>query len=398
METTRWVWSEWETVPLPSTDLTDALGEAVYRQYSRQVQVTFPSQQTNGAWEFRPQGWVGVLPLGPHQILCIQPKAPIQNVFRMWSRVHHSKDLRFLEGLVTTSSDESFTGPLVQLLVDLVQKRLQQGLYRSYLERHCRRTILAGRLDIPKLIAMPWRADLPCKINEQTSDLPDNQILAWTFHQLSRTSLGQIELQRLVRKVHRDLSGATSLLPFGPSDCQGRSYHRLNEDYELLHTLCGFFLGGTSPEHRLGEHLMQAFLVDMAALFEGFVAAWLENHPPPGHYLRKKVALPFGGYVADMVLFDRASDQPVMVLDAKYKCVAAPSSEDVHQVRSYAQAFNCTDAVLIYPMAPKQTLDQHHTIRTRSAVFRLDQSLDAAGKSLVESLLPVLEPCTGQTA
>ena len=124
----------------------------------------------------------------------------------------------------------------------------------------------------------------------------------------------------------------------------------------------------------------------------------LSDLPPPGHYLRKKVALPFGGYVADMVLFDRAADQPVMVLDAKYKCEVAPSSEDVHQVRSYAQAFNCKDAVLIYPMAPKQVLEQHHTIRTRSAVFRLDQSLDSAGKSLVDSLLPMLVPCSGQTA
>jgi 5-methylcytosine-specific restriction enzyme subunit McrC len=376
----------------------DALGDALYRLYPQQVQVTFPSIRTSGAWEFTPQGWVGLLPLGHQQTVSLQPKAPISNIFRMWCQVHGSKDLRFLEGLVTSGSDAELTSPLVRLLVELVQRRLHQGLYRTYLEHHQRRYLLAGRLDIPKLVATPWRADLPCKTSEQTADVPENQILAWTFHLLGRSSLGSSALTQEVRKLQRGLAGFTSLLPFGPEDCWGRTYHRLNEDYELLHSLCGFFLAFISPDHRIGDSPMRAFRVDMAKLFEGFVAAWLERHLPGDLYLRKKEPLPFGGYEADMVIFDRATERPLVVLDAKYKCVDTPASGDVHQVRSYAEAFGCRDSVLIYPVEPQCPIDYKNRIHTRSAVYRLDKSLDKAGEALLEDIFPERAQVGGLTA
>ena len=62
-------------------------------------------------------------------------------------------------------------------------------------------------------------------------------------------------------------------------------YHRLNRDYEVLHALCRFFLENSGPAHSSGGHTFFPFLVDMAQLFERFVAGWLQKHLPPDKLL-----------------------------------------------------------------------------------------------------------------
>jgi len=60
----------------------------------------------------------------------------------------------------------------------------------------------------------------------------------------------------------------------------GRRYIRQNADYATLHALCRFFLEQAGPTHELGRHRMLPFVVEMAALFERFVVAWLRVHLP----------------------------------------------------------------------------------------------------------------------
>lgn len=379
-------WEEWEAVSLTPSPEADELGWVLHQVYSRQVHVAFPSPKTNGAWEFTPQGWIGVFSISPQQTISIRPKVPINNVFRMWSLTQGRDQNIFLDQVVHLDADEELEAPLVRLLVERVKERLHRGLYRTYTEHHQRRPFVSGRIDIPRMVSTPWRVDVPCRTHEQTVDVTENQILAWTFHMLSRSLQYSPGLEQEVRKIYRQLSGCTSLQPFTPVDCRDRAYHRLNEDYELLHALCGFLLEFISPDHHIGDRPMCAFRIDMASLFERFVGSWLEKHLPDDLVLKRKVPLPFGGYEADMVLFDRERDRPLAVIDAKYKRVDTPAAADVHQVRSYAEAFGCEDSILVYPIAPKHPIDFQNRIRTRSAVFRLDRALDEAGSRLLDSL------------
>jgi 5-methylcytosine-specific restriction enzyme subunit McrC len=69
-----------------------------------------------------------------------------------------------------------------------------------------------------------------------------------------------------------DLQGAVQTYPVGPESCVGRTYNRLNADYEPMHALCRFFLENSGPTHERGDRSMFPFLVDMSRLYELFVA------------------------------------------------------------------------------------------------------------------------------
>ena len=84
-----------------------------------------------------------------------------------------------------------------------------------------------------------------------------------------------------VQQAYRALQGSITVQPFKAEATLRHTYHRLNDDYEGLHALCRFFLDHSGPSHHAGEQTMMAFAVDMARLYERFVAAWLRAHLDP---------------------------------------------------------------------------------------------------------------------
>jgi len=86
-------------------------------------------------------------------------------------------------------------------------------------------------------------------------------------------------------------------------------------DYETSHALCRFFLEHTGPALGAGSHQVLPFLVNMARLFERFVAEWLRAHLPEGLELQDQEDVPTGelwglSFTIDMVLVrsrDRAT-------------------------------------------------------------------------------------------
>jgi 5-methylcytosine-specific restriction enzyme subunit McrC len=160
-----------------------------------------------------------------------------------------------------------------------------------------------------------------------------------------------------------------------------------------MHALARFFLEQAGPTHEVGGRQMVPFLVDMARLFELFVAEWLREHLPANlilhtqHtlYLDDARRLPFR---IDLLVKDASTGAPQIVLDTKYKAAEYPSSEDVQQIVAYAQAKGCKDAVLVYPSAAAQPLrGSASDIRVRSLAFALDRDLETAGNRFLEDLL-----------
>lgn len=159
-----------------------------------------------------------------------------------------------------------------------------------------------------------------------------------------------------------------------------------------MHALCYFFLDRLGPAHQAGQRQMLPFLVDMAQLFESFVAEWLRAHCPP--HLKLRVQAPVNNpdvkAVVDVVLVDADTGQVRYVLDTKYKVPAGkPSEKDIYQVVAYAQDRHCSEAVLVYPATLPQPLDTHWggSVRVRSLTFALDGELEAAGLTFFKELL-----------
>ena len=196
-----------------------------------------------------------------------------------------------------------------------------------------------------------------------------------------------------VRRAYRALRGLVSVQPCSPQDCVGRLYNRLNDDYHPLHALCRFFLEHSGPSHEVGDRTVLPFLVNMARLYELFVAEWLKAHLPSNVSLsiQEKVDVGEGDVLSfniDLVLYDAETGKARCVLDTKYKAKEKPEPDDVAQVVAYAEMKRCSEAILVYPTPLPRPLDEWvGNIRVQSIPFSLKGDLEAAGQSFLRRLL-----------
>jgi 5-methylcytosine-specific restriction enzyme subunit McrC len=379
---------EYERFALPQNALEEPLAELLWQRYGNQVDVEPPTFRNGFQWELVSKGWVGHIPLTPDLHLALEPKLPIANLFRMLEYAYRLLDLP--RGIVSTDSLQELFENVAIILARRVLERARKGLYRAYVPYEERMDYVRGRMDVRRMAQTPWDASVACRYQQHTADIEDNHIIAWTLYSIVRSNLCSEERQSVVRQAFRQLQHLTSVQRASASGCLGRNYHRLNDDYRLLHGLCHFFLDNSGPTHQYGKHTMMPFMVNMARLFEEFVARWLAAHLPWNWRLETQYRVPLDQAGAmhfdiDLVLWDVQSDRPICVLDTKYK--TAETSPDISQIISYAEAVGCRHAILIYPMPLKEPLEgRAGDIRFRSMTFDLNTDLDGAGKALVDEL------------
>lgn len=383
---------EYEQTAVSPQQLPFELGEWLWQQYDPQLLVEFPSPKTGQQWRLMSQGWVGIIPVSPELTLLLQPKVPLRNLFGMWRVAYHLPSFRLLDGLVQVASLADFYQQLARLLAEQVLRRARQGLYRAYVVQEGERPFIRGQLLTRQLAQPSPNPVLPCRYEEQTADLPHNQLLAYTLQRVVRSGLCAGEVETAVRRAAHTLLPLVTPRPFTPNDCTRLPYSRLNQDYQRLHALCRFLLAHTGPAHRLGSWQMHPFLVNMARLFELFVAEWLRAHLPSGWRTTSQERVSLGQREAvrfdiDLVLYD-AAGEVYAVLDTKYKAPDKASNPDFNQVVTYAKAKGCHRAALVYPTPLPTPLDVHlGDLHVRSLTFALDGDLEAAGQRFLIDLL-----------
>lgn len=384
---------EFKRVLLPKAELSSELGEQIWRRFSKQVLVEFPSPKTGDQWQLTNQGWAGYLPVTAGFGLSLAPKLPIGNVFRMLEYAYDLRGLKFFDGLVDLASLQDVFGRLAELLAHRTLDRVRHGLHRAYEPRTGDLAFVKGRIDVPKAIRTPWRVTLPCTYTEHTADVSDNRLVGWTLERIARSGICTDKQLHTVRQAHRALQGVVRIQSFSARDCVRRTYTRLNDDYATLHALCRFFLEHTGPSHSVGDRRMLPFAVDLDSLFEQFVAAWLKIHLPQQFKLlvQETVAVAPEGDVSfriDASIVDNATGITLCVMDTKYKSAHHVRSDDVAQVVAYAEIKGAPDAILIYPDEPTTPLfSSVGSIRVRTIPFSLAGDLDASGQFVLASLL-----------
>ncbi|MGC1396715.1 MAG: hypothetical protein WA828_20840, partial [Coleofasciculaceae cyanobacterium] len=325
--------------------------------------------------------------------LILLPKVELTNLFGMLEYAYQLKSFRFLEGLINCKSIEDFYSQLAHLLALRILERGRKGFHRAYIPQTAQLAYIRGRINIQQTIQKPWNIKLNCNYQEQTGDIKENQILAWTLFIIGRSGLCSERVSPIVRQAYHVLQGLVTLQPSSSADCVGR-YNRLNEDYRPLHALCRFFLDSSGASHEKGDRAMIPFKIDKAKLYELFVAQWLQENPPLGFFVNKQHQVEIGQnrhFRIDLLLCHADTGVVRAVLDTKYKAPDRAADPDIHQMISYAKATKCTDAFLIYPTPLKQPLDlKIDDIRIRSLTFFLDDNLEQAGQNLIEDLLMLL--------
>jgi 5-methylcytosine-specific restriction enzyme subunit McrC len=380
-------------VAVPPGVLSAELAATIRDRYADQVRIDPPWPGGDGLWRLTCLGWVGFIPLRGDFLLALRPKVPLRNLFGMLEYAYRT-DLKKLDeekSLIECADLREFFTRLAHILARRVLDRGRKGLHRAYVSRCERLPVVCGRPDVERNLRRPWDVQLECHFEEHTADVEDNQLLAWTLRRIAQTGLCTGQGGLAVRHAWRGLQGSVTLRPFDSVDCLGRIYDRVNCDYAVLHALCRFFLENSGPAHSVGGHTFFPFLVDMAQLFEGFVAEWLGRSLPPEYELRPKWSVPLNDrerlrFIIDLVLCDRRTGRALCVLDTKYKTDQQAAAADLAQVMAYADTQDCDKAVLVYPAgATKSLTSVGHDVRR--GTFDLSGDLERAGQAFLGDLL-----------
>jgi 5-methylcytosine-specific restriction enzyme subunit McrC len=381
--------TEYQLATFDRDSISESVGEKIHHNYAKEIEIEFPNPKTNNKWKLTSKGIVGKIPITPEFHIFIQPKVPIANLFGMLEYAYKLK-IKFPIGQIQCQSLEQAYERLANILAQKILERCRKGLYRDYLSKTERLAYIRGRVDLRSALQKPWDVKLKCHYNEQTGDIEDNQILAWTLFIIGRSGLCGELVSSTVRKAFHTLQGVVTIKSFTAQACIDRNYHRLNQDYQLLHALCRFFLENTGPSHETGDREMLPFLINMANLYEQFVAEWLNANTPKGFFVKQQHRVTHDQNYSDridLLLCDIATKKVHYVLDTKYKAPDKVDNNDIHQIVAYANALNCQNAILIYPQNLQQPLNiKHGDIQVRSLTFSLNSDLNQAGKTCLTSL------------
>ena len=381
----------------PKAMISEELGELLYRRYGAEVDVEFPTPKTDHCWRLKPKNWVGLLPLNEDVTLSLKPKIPLRNLFALWEYAYRLKSFHIPEGITSSGSIPEFYNQLAKILAQKVNLRGKKGFYRSYIQRHRKLPYITGKMNLTHMMEKPWEVDRECEYEEITSDNIHNQILLVTLYGILRSGhLNEENIQK-VKLAYKTLESSVSLNDITARDCVVQAYNSLNQDYQLLHGLCRFFLETRGPNYESGTYTTIPFLVNMANLFELFVAEWLQVHLPSRYTLQAQVSFTIGeenpmAFHIDLVIYDGMTGDVKAVLDTKYKSATSMQQSDFNQILSYAVSKGTGKGILIYPQKLSREIKyQVQNYEIRGIGFDIQGDIEEGGREFLKTLLRFME-------
>ena len=382
---------EEETRLVPAEALSAAQAVELHRNYGKQFEVSLPGPILGPHYRLRSRGYVGWFPLGGDLQIHVRPKVPVRNLFGMLEWAYQFRKLSLWDESVRTETVGQLGEFLAAVLARKVIDRVHRGLWRDFEEREEIQSCVRGRI-LTTPVQRMGSPSLRCRFYEQTADLVDNRILAWTLFALRGYPFQREQVRRLIHRAFFLVAGAASLVPIEPEVCVGRNYHRLNQDYQLMHGLCRLFLEQSGPAVFQGERYSMGFAVHMPTLFERFVAEWLKGHIPADWELdvQRRVSLEGSErltFQIDLALREKGSGKHLAVLDTKYKREGEPEEGDIQQVVAYAVRMGAGKAILVYPHTGIRTrFLRVGSVEVEMRAFDLGSDIDLAGRMLVGEL------------
>lgn len=391
---------EYQPVALP-------IGDADARWLAALEPRRFEVWPENGSerWVVSPGSTVGIVELPSGALLRCQPKAPVRNVFYMLATAYGFRSPFLDQAIAFEQIDELFDF-LVEHLANLIDTRLERGLYRAYVEREENLAAVRGRImiaeDLRRNAVLRHRTF--CQFTEFTWDIPENRVIRQTVFAMSRL-VRRAGLQQRLAALDRAL-GEIDARPLPSSVFDTFHYHRLNDDYRPIHRLCRVLLEGASVSEHTGDLGFRAFLLDMNLLYEQFLTVALRDALGGGLELTSQWArhLDLDGRVTirpDLaVLFGETA---LVIADAKYKLSSGPEQghTDLYQMLAYCTAERVSRGVLIYPLWEGASTT---TVRVRNSPVEIERfAIDLGGsiaamQSEVRRLASRLRLLAGESA
>jgi 5-methylcytosine-specific restriction enzyme subunit McrC len=349
-------------LPEEATFLREKLGFEVFScKPANQIAAEAPTPDSRSLFAVNPLQYVGHFILATGTTISIRPKIPAANVFKMLAYVYAcwTREL-FQESDVLYADDDFVFEPLVQLFNQLVAKRARHGLLQDYIRTEDNLRVLKGAISFSRHIRdnVPAHPDhVFCRYYENTFDIEDNQIIKFTLQSLMPFApTWSVQTVRLLRANFHQFEGVSLKRP-DAHIFDRRHYHRLNDDYRLIHGLCRLFLDSTSISEKPGEITFRGFRLDMNVLFETFVTeAFIRaakgttfDVRAQKSYLLSEMSSAFPVTIIPDITVSK-NGVVDSIVDAKYKKTDSGfANHDFYQALSYGIGLDCPRTYLFYP-------------------------------------------------
>ena len=281
-----------------------------------------------------------------------------------------AQDFRITEGELTSLHTQKHD--LLELLIELFARRLlvavRCGLPRRYITNEDDIHTLRGKLDITRqftsLAVRPNR--LACRFDELSANTSLNRVLKAAVLQLTKLTQSTNNYRLLVELTARFEFVGRSQNPL----LEAVSLDRTNTAFHDLYNLACLFLKRDWQSTTRGETAkVFSLLFPMNELFEKFIGQTLKKVV----FRNDKVELQHSKHYAltdaEGQIFALQPDAFLktryfrIILDTKWKHLKderklGVSSSDVYQLLAYAQAYNATRLVILYPFEEKVGLKE----------------------------------------
>jgi 5-methylcytosine-specific restriction enzyme subunit McrC len=306
-----------------------------------------------GVWRVTDVAKVGVAVLSGVTIHVV-PKTPLENIVHMASLGGIQLDPNALIG---HGVDRSLPAALAHAFVEAVDVAVRRGLVKGYRTVQESSAVVRGRWDIARQLTVRPGIPLPIEVeyDEFSEDIDENRILHTAVRLLGSLPDLPGPVRASVDRL-RMLFMDVGTIPRGGS-VPPVTLNRLTHHYDAPLRLARVILEASSWTHKEGRSRGGSFLVNMANVFERYVAARVGAHlSGMGVALTAQDRawwLDVDHVIAlrpDLVL--RRGERVVTVADTKYKnlsvSVGSPANGDVYQAVAYALALGVPAAHLIY--------------------------------------------------
>jgi 5-methylcytosine-specific restriction enzyme subunit McrC len=281
--------------------------------------------------------------------------------------------------------------PVAALLFERqAEPALRRGLLRGYRTSEETSLVVRGRVREADQLRRHYGMAVPVEIrhDDYSTDIAENQLLRTACERLLRIPFGvpgdvRTRLLRL-KLVLADIT------PIGPGrDLPAWTPTRLNAHYHTALRMAELVLRGESVEHHPGNITINAFLFEMATVYEHFVTVALRHAlsdrggrcgRPDDLHLDELNSI----RIKPDLVWHSSDGTPLAVVDAKYKAEKPDGfpDADLYQMLAYCTALRLSDGHLVYAKGDAP----HGSHRVRNAGVTIHQhalDLDQPARTLL---------------
>ena len=265
----------------------------------------------------------------------------------------------------STNKEDSFDF-LIYMFLDLFQKAIRQGIYKSYQKREYNDANVRGAIDINRHIRnnIPFNGKVAYRTREYSYDNNITQLIRHTIEYINTRSKGILNIakEEVKNSISQMIEATSSYDKNKRQNIINKNLKKLNHpyfyEYEPLRKICVQILRHEEIKYGREEDKIYGVLFDGAYLWEEYIYTILKDldfkHPRNKertdgiNLLNNKWSV-----YPDFYNYDKK-----IVLDTKYKMLNKNNEEidgnDKHQIISYVYTLGAKKGGFVYPSENKE--------------------------------------------